>query len=155
MCWLQVLDHDSAWVTRGLIKVLRVCEVSPCPAASCCWLCGWLPTELLAYRDRMESLDKSFFCSALAVAAVEVGGSACGGAVPEPDCNRHGGGWNMYLFCLKISSVSWFIMQLQLNSLDRNKRKGQSVNGHYYRFVLYYYKIFFVQQKKKFFSYPH
>lgn len=51
----------------------------------------------------MESLDKSFFCSAFVVvvveveeeAAEEVEGSACGGAVLEPDCQRQRSGEGM------------------------------------------------------------
>lgn len=47
----------------------------------------------------MESLDKSFFCSAFVVVVVEVEeeaeeeveGSACGGAALAPDCQGHKG----------------------------------------------------------------
>lgn len=70
---------------------VRVCVcVSPCPAAGCCWF--GLPTGLLAYSDRMESLDRSFFCSVLVAVEAEVEervqASACGDAVLEPDCQR-------------------------------------------------------------------
>jgi len=54
-----------------------------------------LLTELLAYRDKMESFDKSFFSSTFVAAVVEVVEAAqeevestCGGAVLEPDCQK-------------------------------------------------------------------
>lgn len=84
--------------------------VLPCPGAGGCWLCGWLPTELLAYRDRMESLDKSFFSSAFVVVVVEVEeaaeeeveGSACRGAPLEPDYRGNTRGEGMKGKCYKI-----------------------------------------------------
>lgn len=77
---MQRVNEDAVCVC------VCVC-VSPCPAAGCGWV--WLPTGPLAYSDRMESLDRSFFCSVLVAAeAEEVQGSACGGAGLEAGCQR-------------------------------------------------------------------
>lgn len=90
---------EAAELQRGTVKLnnkelLNMNRIKPCPAAGCCWLGGWLP-----YRDRMESLDKSFFFSTLLLLEEEevVGVSTWGGAALEPDCREKTVGGGSYI----------------------------------------------------------